>query len=829
MKSRKVSLKTFFVLGLSIVFGAQALVSIAEEAIEEVVVLGKSIKASTQSSLDAKRMADNVADVISADAMGRFPDQNLADALGRVPGIAIERDQGQARYVSFRGAPKRYTTTAFDGVDIPGVENGRVPRFDAYPTVITSQVVANKAITADMPGESISGYINVKTFLPSDVNGWSFSLEAGVGEQDLGGGDVEKFNGRVSFSNDQFGFVVYGSENLREQITDNRESDYSGTKGALIPNDISFRNYRVKREDNAFGGTLEYYLDGGGRVFFSSLNTEFTDKEERNQWNFYFPGADTSQSGTIASGNVRRLLEDGIYTNETDVNTIGAEFTFGEWDIEAKYSNIETLFDTYLPIPYLIGGGQISNVFYDVSDPEEPIVTFDENLKDLEYGTNLLIDAVGGLETETDQVKIDLSRANQWGVVKFGVKFDTRDASGGGAPLDLVIKGLPDVDVGLFDEGLWDTDFNNTVGGYYADNKGIFDALTAVGSTRGDFPDDGRVEIEEEIISVYAMQTIDMDWGNIILGLRIEDTEYKTVGSKLVGTEFEPLSFKNSYTNVLPSAHINWDFREDTKLRLSFSTGISRPSYIEARAAAAIDPIGKAIGGGNPELEEETSWGIDAAYEWYFADASVLSVTLFHRAIDNVIASSSEKVLGSIYSDIAEPGELWDLTAFGNGKDGELNGIELAFTGRLDNYMDGFLSGFGIEANLTLIDSEYTTPEGVDFALPGQSDTNYNLSVFYEDHGLSARLSYRYRDAWLDETEAGQLGTPTGIYWEEQERVDLSLRYDLAPLIGHNISLFANFNNLTDETDVRYTGKSWNPNQTEAYGKRYMVGFRYSL
>ncbi|MBT3868633.1 MAG: TonB-dependent receptor plug domain-containing protein, partial [Gammaproteobacteria bacterium] len=102
MKSRKVSLKNFVVLVLSMIFGAQALVSIAEEAIEEVVVVGKSIKASTQSSLDAKRMADNVADVISADAMGRFPDQNLADALGRVPGIAIERDQGQARYVSFR-------------------------------------------------------------------------------------------------------------------------------------------------------------------------------------------------------------------------------------------------------------------------------------------------------------------------------------------------------------------------------------------------------------------------------------------------------------------------------------------------------------------------------------------------------------------------------------------------------------------------------------------------------------------------------------------------------------------------------------------------------
>ena len=163
----------------------------AQETIEEVVVQAKSIKASQLAAIEAKRIADNVADVISADGIGRFPDQNLADALGRLPGLAIERDQGQARYIAFRGAPKRYTTTAFDGIDIPGVENGRIPRFDSYPAVITSQVVANKAITADMPGESISGYINVKTFKPSDIDGWSFSVEYGMGEQDLGDDDVE--------------------------------------------------------------------------------------------------------------------------------------------------------------------------------------------------------------------------------------------------------------------------------------------------------------------------------------------------------------------------------------------------------------------------------------------------------------------------------------------------------------------------------------------------------------------------------------------------------------------------------------------------------------
>ena len=69
----------------------------ANETMEEVVVMGKPIKASQQSAIEAKRLADNVADIISADAVGRFPDQNLADALGRIPGMGIERDQGQAR------------------------------------------------------------------------------------------------------------------------------------------------------------------------------------------------------------------------------------------------------------------------------------------------------------------------------------------------------------------------------------------------------------------------------------------------------------------------------------------------------------------------------------------------------------------------------------------------------------------------------------------------------------------------------------------------------------------------------------------------------------
>ena len=805
--------------------------AVTAEVIEEVVVTAKPIKASQQAAIEAKRAAPNVADIISADAIGRFPDQNLADALGRVPGISIERDQGQARYVSFRGTPKRYTTTAFNGISIPGVENGRIPRFDAYPAVITSQVVANKAITPDMPGESVSGYINIKTFAPSEIDGFSGSVEGGIGEQDLGGGGIEKGNLRLSYSNDQFGVVVYGSYNSRKQITDNREPTYSGTEGALFPDRIDFRNYKLQREDEAYGGTVEYYLENGGRVYFNSLNTKFTDSEQRNDFRVYLSDV-PAQTGTAENGSIRRLLEYGTYVNKTEVNTLGIDLPLGDWDVEASYSKIDTTFDTWLPIPFFIGGNQVSNVFYDLTDPHDPIVTFDENLADVAYGVKLLVDAVGGLYTDNDQFKVDVGRDNGWGTLKFGVKYDDRSATGGGAPLATIAKPYPADDCPVLDyvDDSWSTTLNNSIGGFYTDNPAMQACLEASGQTRADFPEDELISIEETLLSAYIMQTFDMEWGSIIAGVRVEDTEYETIGSRLVGAVSQPLAVKRSYTNILPSAHANYDLNDEQKIRLSFSTGISRPSYIEARAAASISEVFTSIAGGNPFLKQEESWGIDLAYEWYFDEASLFSVTLFHREIDNVIAESNEKVDGSIYSDTAAPGELWDLSGFGNGKDGKLQGIEAAFTGRLDNYIEGFFSGFGVEVNVALISSEYTAPSGFEFELPGQSDTNYNLSLFYENYGFSARVTYRYRSPWLDETETGNVfGLGESVYWAEQKRVDLAFRYSLYELTGWQASIILDANNLTDETDFRYSGARWNPNQVESFGRRVLVGLRVNF
>ena len=267
----------------SLVLGIVLFVNTAigeETAIEEVVVTGTPIKQSEMASIEAKRSAVNVVDVISADTIGRFPDQNLADSLGRVPGIAIERDQGQARYVNLRGAPFRYTAIAFNGIDIPGAENGRIPRFDSFPAVITKKLTVNKAITADMPGEAVAGFVDIETHSPFDEAGFSLALDTGFGEQELGGGDVEKLNLRSGFSGDRFGILAFYSENARSQVTDNREYDLDNEGEQITINELDYRSYFVDRSDEAYGLTLAHQSDGALReVALTSVYTEFTDQE----------------------------------------------------------------------------------------------------------------------------------------------------------------------------------------------------------------------------------------------------------------------------------------------------------------------------------------------------------------------------------------------------------------------------------------------------------------------------------------------------------------------------------------------------------------------
>lgn len=815
----------------------------SNDVIEEIVVFATPIRDSQEAAIEAKRESNNLVDVLAADTIGRFPDQNLADSLGRVPGLAIERDQGQARFINFRGAPFRYTKIAFDGIDVLGAEDGRVPRFDAFPSVITSRISINKAITPDMPGESTIGYVDIETFKPSDREGWSFTGEAGQGNQELGDVDIDKFNGRLSFSNEQFGVLVFASHNLRGRITDNREYEYADTDSDGIDDSVvnlDFRSYRGEREDNAHGGRVEFNFNENSTVFFSTLYSEFIDREERNQFDFDFDPLPLGSETYVPVIVVSRLLEDGEYENSTSTNTLGYDGLHGEWDVSLRLNATETENLTDIPLPLSVGGvvggdvnlSNIESPGLSLTQPGAPGTSVDVNT--LPFATTLGLVFAGGIDTDAEKLKIDLTRDIDFGArgteLKVGMQYDTREAEGGDT---LVFGGFPtNIDISSFStSSAWDSDFNNSIGGRDYDNVGLRNAWEAeVGSLSAPFDPDTLIRIEEDVVAAYAMATTEFDWGNVVYGVRIEQTDFTSSGSLLnEDGSISPVSADNDYTNVLPSVHVNIDLSEDVKLRLSTSTGISRPRYSEVRASQGVDPIELEVSGGNPELDPEESIGLDVALEWYFADASLLSVGTYYREIDNVIYPGSDIVDGSLYAPgLIAPGTPTAFNSFFNGEDGELTGFEVSFIGSAADLVSGPLEGLGFSGNITFIDSEFTAPtlDNRTFDLPGTSELVYNASLFYEIRGFSVRVNYQYRDDWLSTTENDSLTE----YWAETERVDASIRYTFPEdVFGAMITLALDANNLTDETDVRFINSGRTPNQVEGFGRRWVFSVRADI
>lgn len=788
--------------------------------IDEVVVTATPIRDSDMAAIEAKRDADNYVDIISADTIGRFPDQNLADSLGRLPGLAIERDQGQARYINLRGAPFRYTSIAFDGIDVPGAENGRVPRFDSFPSVITSRIEANKAILPSMPGESIAGHINVHTFNPFDQEGWSLATDVGMGEQDLGGGDVDKYSLRTSWSNDNIGVVAFGSQNSREQVTDTREYILGlNDNNDVVVNNLDFRSYKVKREDHAWGGTVEYRGEGTLQsLFASTLYSEFIDSEERNQFVFLFKQPQPGLTGTDREVEVRRSLEDGDYESSTFTNTLGADLQLGEWLVAGRLNRTSTENTIDLPIPQSRGG--VARADYDLTDIENPKVFLDRDLASIAYTTTLGIHYVSAMDVDTDKFKLDAERDMSWFgqdmTLKIGAQYDTREGEGY-IPTPATGAFPSSVNIASFDTGRpWDSNTSNTIGATYYNNVGLRNAWIAAGGLGAvNVTPANRISIEEDVIAAYAMTTTHFDWGNVVFGARVEQTDYTSRGTVLG----EAIAVSDDFTNVLPSAHVNIDLTDDIKLRLSASTGLSRPTYDEWRAAASINVINQEITGGNPTLKAEEAMGVDASLEWYFAPASIVSVGAFYRTIDNVIYADSTTIDGGIYLPSAA-GEQWKYTGTVNGDDGRMQGLEFNFIGNASDWLPSPFDGFGISANVTVLDTEFKGIDGVKYDLPGTSDLIYNASLFYEKYDMSVRLNYQYRDEWISPIE-----DPEEV-WGEQQRLDLTAIYTLPfDLSGATVSLYANVNNITNETDNRYAGNG-TINQSESYGRYYLVGFR---
>ncbi|HEU4774918.1 MAG TPA: TonB-dependent receptor, partial [Lysobacter sp.] len=291
-----------------------------------VVTAPRPIAESEYAALQAQRASTSLVNVVAADSIGRFPDQNVAASLSRLPGIAVERDQGQERYVNLRGAPSRWTTIAFDGVNVISPA-GRTARLDTIPSSIASQVIARKAITAAMPSETLAGNIDIITRSPFDYEGLKIGADLGIGYNDLGGGKQYNWSGFISnkFADDRWGVLLSASKYSRDMVTDNFESDPEVASEDREPGGServwfdAHQNklYRLTRENESVSGRLEFRPNDDHHFFLSTIYTEFSDHELRNAWEFDFDANAVRTTDTRPQSEAQRTGYADVRTGNT--------------------------------------------------------------------------------------------------------------------------------------------------------------------------------------------------------------------------------------------------------------------------------------------------------------------------------------------------------------------------------------------------------------------------------------------------------------------------------------------------------------------------------
>ncbi|MGQ9427259.1 TonB-dependent receptor [Gilvimarinus sp. F26214L] len=824
-------------------------------AIEEIVVTASPIRDSQAEAIDRQREAVNVVNIIASDTIGRFPDQTAASALARLPAVAVQRDQGQERYIQVRGAPARWTSVAFDGINVVGAED-RIFRFDSVPAAVMDSVEISKTLTPDMPAEALAGRVNIVTDVPLNGSGFASEFDVGGGTLELGEGDQERWSAKLSWAGDRFGVLVAASHYLAEQTTDNNEFSYDASG---IPTEFDVRSYKLERETNSSLLKFVYSPSHMHHFSFSSLDTEFLDHELRNQYVFGLEDAIAGTAG-VTDGELVGVplsgsFEDGKYENSTFTNTLAGDHFIADWELNWRINYTETESSTKLPIIRLsqTDPANFHSLSYNRGNrniPHMQLYTTQSDgsgysrgdavsqLNQAAFDSGAMINYHLGDESDSWTYKLDGARDWRMGSVdatfKAGLQIDQREAeappsSTGYVPVSALAAGAgmewnPDR---YLTGSSWDTDFNRGFNAHYVDNKGLRNHLYSTLSGLTDagvvdmadyYPRESAYQVSEDITAAYGMNTWRWSRHELLLGVRMEQVSITSIGHMKTADGLAAIDLDEDYTEIFPSVHWNMDLSDTLKFRAALVSGTARPTFNQLRASATVNDDAATVNGGNPQVKPETARGLDSSLEWYFSDGALLSASAFYRDVDDVLFDSVTIVGDGRYNSDGMDRSGYDYYTTLNGKNGELSGLEISYLHNWD-FLPEVLQGFGTQMNVAFLDGEFETPDGRVTGFPGTSDKVMNASVFYENYGWSARLSWQWRDDWLDDISSDAAGD---YYWRDTERLDFSLRYQL----NDNLGFYLDANNLSDELGVRYQGSTARPVEVEGFGKRFLLGMR---
>src|SRR5437879_789308 len=569
--------------------------------------------------------ADNIVQVLPSEVIRSLPNANMADALGRLPSVTIERDEGEGKYVQIRGTEPRLANLTIDGVNTPSPESGvRQIKLDAIPADIVESVEINKTLQANMDPDGIGGSVNLVTKTAGERPTISASGMGGYTPIINGRGLVETAAtvGQRFGTSKRLGVLIGGTYDWNGRGIDDVEpvpdiAKFTDGSTARYFEAADIREYRYYRSRWGLAGSADYKPSDGSTIYVRGLYSDF--KNYGDKWAYsltdntpilnppQFPNGIQLEGSNGCSIDPTTNVETctGVPSFNTQIRRpdygIGSILLGGKhvltttwytWDISASRSRqIGQIGDR--TASFNADGLPTSSCQYDLANTKSLYLpqwtpscfteaytnqsNFPLHRMQVNHGLTAQLNLQGsGAAAKRYHLGSHLSTIEIGGKFRNAHKFantftDNFTPSGTGTPLLL----------SQFSNKLTNNNYYN--GAYkLAPNPNFFDIYNAFTADLAANPGNyslstdtsSQFDFIEKVSAGYLMNTIDFNKIRLVAGVRFEctnlDTRPPILDANNVATGF--LNANGSYVKALPSTFTRFACSRDIHLHITYSS-----------------------------------------------------------------------------------------------------------------------------------------------------------------------------------------------------------------------------------------------------------------
>jgi TonB-dependent receptor len=810
-------------------------------------------------ALNQQKNADNIIDVLPAEVITSLPNLNVADAIGRLPSVSLERDEGEGKFVQVRGLESRYTNATVNGVHIPAsLSGGREMKLDAFPSDLVGAIELQKTISADQDGDAIGGSVNLVTKIAGDQPSLTLSTEGGYTNV-AGGRGLTQFNGTYTdrFGPDKkLGLVVGGTYDWNGRGINDMEPGAAVTQlpdgrsiNSVVAGGVDYREYRYKRSRYGAAGGLDYRLGSDSSLYLRGLFAEFHNYGDR--WvTSISPGAFLTPTLTDNSGGYSGNVQNRTPNEQTYSISAGGRHDLGTalLDYSLSYSharqNVLDHRQASFAGPSAAFQVDTSNTFLPKLTPLNGVNQLDASqysVTDFQLQNDRTADRDAAVALN---VAFPYKAGSNSGELKIGGKYrdehktnnlDERYFNATGNPTFMVSQGI---DASIHDPHYY--------GGAYPQGPDL--SLTAItnffNSTPGAFEEDiskdhirsdpNNYDVTEKIAAFYVKNTIKLDKLHVIAGVRVERTDAVYDGFRIDLDENDdwvstrPANGASKYTDALPSIQLRYEIDPNTNLRAVYGWAVSRPNYADLVPSLQVQNANvfrKEVSAGNPNLKPTKGQNYDLLLEHYFGSIGAISGGAFYKGLKNPIYPGSETMLtGGPFAGYTQIQPI-------NGPSAKIYGAEVAWQQHL-TFLPGVLSGLGVIANYTYTNSKATfdpsTGRTGTAQLQRTTPNEFNFGLTFDRGRLSVRGAATYNSATIfgyaykDGADGGLTGPNGDTYLFPHTQIDAQGSYTFK----NGFQIFVSALNINNEVFGFYNGSPQWFIQREFYKPTVSVGFK---